>query len=889
MRERVWTSIKNHWRETVLLIAIMTISGVAHGYNILHYPFFEEDEGTYVAQAWSFLTKGKLAPYTYWYDHAPFGWIFTALWLFLTGGLFTFGFSLNSGRVLMLVIHLFSTYFLYQISKTITRSRQATFLTCMLFSLSPLAIYFQRRLLLDNLMTFWVLLSLFLIFSPKKRMTKFFCSAVAFGVAVLTKENAAFFFPVFVWLVFHEAHRHHRGFVVAKWVGVVGIIVSAYPLYAVLKQELFPEGSIFSPPWNHVSLLGTLKMQASRGAGLPFWEPGSDFMGSFRDWYGRDTFLMLLGLSTFLIHGFVALFSWKNRVVFLLTIPTLLFLVSGKLVLNFYVVPIIPFLALCIGLFVSQLGRVLNKLLRPLGLLTTAMVMLVFGLYYSYHIQRAFFRNETSKQVEAIEWIKRNISPSKNIVVGFFGYSDLTESRFPGDPKFTSADWFWKVEADPEIREEKLKGKPENIDYVLVTAEIQRQLKGFDERTSMLRNALAHSTKMAQFSFEKDFDFQLDLPNQQYPNGDWVVIYKQENALDLLSEAWNTYKRTFIRPDGRVIDLSTSRTTSEGQSYAMLRAVWSRDQRTFNNVWSWTRSHLQRSDGVFAWLWGIDGQLQERVLDRGSASDADSDIALSLLLASKRWRNPIYAKEAMRVVDGIWNSEIKVVDETPYLVAGDWAKEKDELVINPSYLSPYAYRIFAEVDTDHPWNLVVDSSYLILDRCITGKLDKEISVPLPPNWCVFDADGEAIIPKEEGLDSTDYSFDAVRTTWRIGVDYAWNRDERAEDLLRRIGDFLVQKVQTEQKILVGYTHDGLPKENYESPFSYAVNLPAIGLVNPTMASQIYNENIRRTTRYDSAAPISTYWEDAGNYYVQNWTWFGTALYTENLPNLWRSQ
>src|SRR5258708_31355739 len=111
--------LKGEW---LLIGGLLLISAIAHGYNMFHFPYFENDEGVYQSQAWALLTKGKLAPYTYWYDHAPGGWIFIALWILLTGGFFTFGFSLNSGRMFMLVLHIVSCIFLYFIGKRVTGS-----------------------------------------------------------------------------------------------------------------------------------------------------------------------------------------------------------------------------------------------------------------------------------------------------------------------------------------------------------------------------------------------------------------------------------------------------------------------------------------------------------------------------------------------------------------------------------------------------------------------------------------------------------------------------------------------------------------------------------------------------------------------------------------------
>src|SRR5690348_17178439 len=92
-----------------VVILVLIIAIVPHAYNMFHYPYYEADEGTYMSQAWTTFTQGKLAPYTYWYDHAPFGWIMIGSWSLLTTGFNAFGFSINSGRMFMLVMHVLSS------------------------------------------------------------------------------------------------------------------------------------------------------------------------------------------------------------------------------------------------------------------------------------------------------------------------------------------------------------------------------------------------------------------------------------------------------------------------------------------------------------------------------------------------------------------------------------------------------------------------------------------------------------------------------------------------------------------------------------------------------------------------------------------------------------
>ena len=72
------------------------------------------------------LREARLSPYTYFYDHAPAGWLVIAAWLsVLPSQLQTFGNAINTGRVLMLLIHLANVYFLFQITRRLTGSLTA--------------------------------------------------------------------------------------------------------------------------------------------------------------------------------------------------------------------------------------------------------------------------------------------------------------------------------------------------------------------------------------------------------------------------------------------------------------------------------------------------------------------------------------------------------------------------------------------------------------------------------------------------------------------------------------------------------------------------------------------------------------------------------------------
>src|ERR1700759_1333390 len=100
------------WRTRVnsltLVLSLLT-GAVTHAYNLFNYPLYITDEGIYIQQAWSVLREAKLSPYTYFYDHAPAGWLAIAGWVALLPGQFqTFGNANDTGRALMVLVHLAS-------------------------------------------------------------------------------------------------------------------------------------------------------------------------------------------------------------------------------------------------------------------------------------------------------------------------------------------------------------------------------------------------------------------------------------------------------------------------------------------------------------------------------------------------------------------------------------------------------------------------------------------------------------------------------------------------------------------------------------------------------------------------------------------------------------
>src|SRR5262249_29711000 len=224
---------------TALLVLSLLIGAVTHGWNAFRYPLYLTDEGIYMGQAWAVVRHGKLSPYTYFYDHAPLGWLAIAGWVAPLPRQFeAFGNPINTGRVFMVLVHLGTVFLLFEVVRRYSGSVAAAFLATFIVNVSPLAVYYQRQVLLGNLVGFWVLLGLYLLARRDGRVVTAMGGGLGFGLAMITKENALFLLPGFGYLMHRsitgQANRRFSG---SFWWFAAAAPVAMYLLYAQIKNE----------------------------------------------------------------------------------------------------------------------------------------------------------------------------------------------------------------------------------------------------------------------------------------------------------------------------------------------------------------------------------------------------------------------------------------------------------------------------------------------------------------------------------------------------------------------------------------------------------------------------------------------------------------------------
>lgn len=360
----------------------------------------------------------------------------------------------------------------------------------------------------------------------------------------------------------------------------------------------------------------------------------------------------------------------------------------------------------------------------------------------------------------------------------------------------------------------------------------------------------------------------------------------------LLNESWTAYRQRFIQADGRVIDWEAqARTVSEGQAYAMLRAVLTDDPDTFEQTLAWAETNLKRPalpndadgrDRLWAWQWGQRADGTWGILDSNFASDADIDAITALILAARRWQRADYLELAQLKLDDLWVQAIVSLptvsgDEPRYLLPGPigaFQPRPGAVYLNPSYLAPYAFRLFAQVDPSRDWLALVESSYGVLEQ--SSQLSPE---GLPSDWVVLNLADQTLetAPGQAHLQSR-YGFDAYRVWWRLAWDAAWFEEPRAQALLAQGLGFLGELWQQQGHIPAVLTLAGQPVASYESTAHYAMLYLGFQQVDPDTAVAIYQQKLMET--YSQGI-----WDSADAYYVQNLAWLG--IYPANqVPTSW---
>ncbi|WP_026537247.1 ArnT family glycosyltransferase [Arthrobacter sp. 9MFCol3.1] len=416
--------------DKVALAALAVAAAVLSLWNLDGAPSYQDDEGTYTSQAFA-VHSGTLAPYTYWYDHPPLGWIQIASlnWLPNLLGLGD-GTSIGATRYVISVYFVASALLLYMVARRLGMRIPFAALTTVLFILSPLSLVLGRQIYLDNIGVPWLLLAFYLALSSRDALWHHVGAGICFAVAVLSKETLSIFGPALLLALMYRPKWSNRLFSVVGFLTAGGLLLAFYPLSALLRNELL------SGP-GHVSLQDALAYQLlNRSGSGTIFEAGSSRAELLAGWLYFDKYLIAAGL----VAAVVCLLRPRSRILFVAIASFATPIVLGQGYLPaMYIIGVIPFLALACGSAVDiawsgaeGLARRAPGLTRPLQAAFVAVLsasLLLMSVPQWFEQDRTLLTAQTnSNWRSAMTWVQDNVSRSDVVLAPYSMWHDLNSS-----------------------------------------------------------------------------------------------------------------------------------------------------------------------------------------------------------------------------------------------------------------------------------------------------------------------------------------------------------------------------------------------------------------------------------------------------------------------------
>lgn len=272
---------------------------------------------------------------------------------------------------------------------------------------------------------------------------------------------------------------------------------------------------------------------------------------------------------------------------------------------------------------------------------------------------------------------------------------------------------------------------------------------------------------------------------------DWAGVFAPYLAAGLMPGrvVWDTSNDSYCVIEGATDNYKKRGcTVSEGVGYGMLLSYFAGDYSTLNSLWTYNRGYraYQGTSNLMPWRTGTYSyESLTSAANSSSATDADLDIATSLILTYYATGSEAYKADALLIINDLWDKEIS---PTYMIYSGDtptWKKETS--AYNLSYFSPVALKLFALIDPSHAWTKVLDTMYSFMMNV------QAAGTGVFPDW--VDQNGTAINPNNHSADKTYWMFhqESVRIPWRIAWDYYWTQDTRAAQVLNTLNSFISAK------------------------------------------------------------------------------------------------
>ena len=307
----------------------------------------------------------------------------------------------------------------------------------------------------------------------------------------------------------------------------------------------------------------------------------------------------------------------------------------------------------------------------------------------------------------------------------------------------------------------------------------------------------------------------------------WEHYFKGDNNSKVFFDNGN---------EGYIKDINNNDVRSEGMSYGMMIAVQTGHKEEFDKLWKWAKNHMWHKggdwDGYFAWQRNDSGSGG----DDNCAPDGEMYFMMSLLFAANRWDDDQYRKDALYIMDKMWNNPShKLFNQGNYIIVFQPLGNGNDFS-DPSYDLPAYLELFsrwAEKDTDK-WKKAVTAARDHLYK------SSNTSSGLFADYSSFNGQPQSY---SYNSNSTKYMYDAMRCAMNFGMDYyLFGADSTREiEMATRIINFFEKD---------GYKHarfnwDGSnPQEQYTQGEAGANAVAAIALRSTADSEEKIKKNLQ---------------------------------------------
>jgi 4-amino-4-deoxy-L-arabinose transferase-like glycosyltransferase len=386
----------------------------------------------------------------------------------------------------MLPVQAVGLLLIYAVSRRIGLPRWAAALALLTYGLSPLYLTMGRQIYLDSFAVVWVLAALALALSPRRHLWHYAAAGAAKAAGVLSKETVLVLLPAVLLAMWQNAAKSStRPWAFGAFISGLVLVGCFYPLYALLRGELFPGPG-------HVSLIGAWQFQlGSRSGSGNVFNASSGAHQLIQSWLYYDTVILVAGL----VATVAGLARRRLRPVALAgAILVAVALRPGGYLPAMYVVQVLPFFAIAIaGVLAWAVERLHpDRQWWRWAVVGTAIAVAGAVVVPRWYVgdQRALRTDDNAPYVQAADYLRRGLPASSTVVVDDVLWLDCVNAGYTPDRVI----WFYKLDLDSAVAA-RLPDGWRDVDYIRSTPAVRQDPASLPTVNKLLIN----STVVASF------------------------------------------------------------------------------------------------------------------------------------------------------------------------------------------------------------------------------------------------------------------------------------------------------------------------------------------------------------------------------------------------------